>query len=135
MAVYAETSKAVYAVFHDTAPLVEGLSIDEAFLDVRGMERIAGSPREIAQRLRRDVREQVGLPITVGWPGRSSWPRSRAVSPNPTGCSLPADRELAFLHPLPIERLWGVGPVTAAKLHERGSRPSLRWRGWERPLS
>src|SRR5437763_309324 len=66
MSAYADASKAVYRVFEDTAPLVEGLSIDEAFLDVRGMERIAGTPVEIAERLRRDVREHVGLPITVG---------------------------------------------------------------------
>src|SRR5438876_6081312 len=63
---YTDASKAVYAVFDDTSPLVEGLSIDEAFLDVRGMERIAGTPFEIAARLRRDVREHVGLTITVG---------------------------------------------------------------------
>ncbi|HZC30741.1 MAG TPA: DNA polymerase IV, partial [Gaiellaceae bacterium] len=62
MSAYAEASKALYAVFEDTTPLVEGLSIDEAFLDVRGMERIAGTPREIAVRLRRRVREEIGLP-------------------------------------------------------------------------
>src|SRR3954452_16553398 len=66
MAAYSEASKAVYEVFEDTTPLVEGLSIDEAFLDVRGMERIAGKAGDIAVRLRRDVRERVGLPITVG---------------------------------------------------------------------
>ena len=66
MAAYSEASKAVYEVFDDTTPLVEGLSIDEAFLDVRGMERIAGTPVEIAQRLRREVRRRVGLPITLG---------------------------------------------------------------------
>src|SRR3954462_8854374 len=63
---YSEASKEVYRVFEDTTPLVEGLSIDEAFLDVRGLERIAGTPVEIAQRLRRRVLESVGLPITVG---------------------------------------------------------------------
>ena len=66
MGVYAEASKAVFEVFRDTTPLVEGLSIDEAFLDVRGMEQIAGTPTEIAVRLRSEVRERVGLPITVG---------------------------------------------------------------------
>ena len=66
MSAYAEASRAVYRVFEDTSPLVEGLSIDEAFLDVRGMERIAGTPVEIAARLRRNVRERVGLPVTVG---------------------------------------------------------------------
>jgi DNA polymerase-4 len=87
MAAYSEASKAVFELFEDTTPLVEGLSIDEAFLDVRGLERLAGSPSEIAARLRRRVLDEVG-----------------------------------FLHPLPVERLWGVGPVTAAKLHDRGLR-------------
>src|SRR5438093_12653520 len=66
MSAYSEASKAVYRVFEHTSPLVEGLSIDEAFLDVRGLERISGPPPEIAVRLRRDVRERVGLAITVG---------------------------------------------------------------------
>ena len=66
MSAYAEASKAAFRVFDDTSPLVEGLSIDEAFLDVRGLERISGTPIEIAARLRREVRERVGLPITVG---------------------------------------------------------------------
>src|SRR6266545_668734 len=66
MSAYAEASKAVYRVFEDTTPLVEGLSIDEAFLDVRGLRRISGTPTEIAVRLRRNVLERVALPITVG---------------------------------------------------------------------
>src|SRR6478672_6649458 len=63
---YTEASRAMFAVFEDLSPLVEGLSIDEAFLDVRGMRRLSGTPVEIAKRLRRDVRDRVGLPITVG---------------------------------------------------------------------
>src|SRR5258705_5385747 len=66
MTAYSEASKAVFRVFDDASPFVEGLSIDEAFLDVRGMERSVGSPVEIAVQLRPDVRERVGLPITVG---------------------------------------------------------------------
>src|ERR671936_953055 len=66
MSAYSETSKALYRVFEETTPLVEGLSIDEAFLDVRGLRRLAGSPREIAVRLRREVRARVGLRVTVG---------------------------------------------------------------------
>jgi DNA polymerase-4 len=66
MAAYSEASKSVFAVFEDTTPLVEGISIDEAFLDVRGLERLAGSPSEIAERLRGKVFDEVGLPITVG---------------------------------------------------------------------
>src|SRR5512139_3315768 len=66
MSAYSDASKAVFAVFEDTTPLVEGLSIDEAFLDVRGLEGLAGPPEVIAERLRRKVRDEVGLPITVG---------------------------------------------------------------------
>src|SRR5215216_5538687 len=108
MGEYAKASKAVFEVFRQTTPLVEGLSIDEAFLDVGGLAKISGTPTEIAVRLRRDVREQVGLPITVG-------------VARPDGLlEVPPDGELAFLHPLPVERLWGVGPVTAGKLRDRG---------------
>jgi DNA polymerase-4 len=121
MSAYAEASKAVYRVFEDTSPLVEGLSIDEAFLDVRGMRRIAGTPLEIAVRLRRDVRERVGLPITVGVARTKFLAKVASGVAKPDGLLVvPTDRELAFLHPLPIERLWGVGRVTADKLHARG---------------
>jgi DNA polymerase-4 len=121
MAAYSEASKAVYQVFEDTTPLVEGLSIDEAFLDVRGMERIAGTPAEIAVRLRRDVRERVGLPITVGVARTKFLAKVASGVAKPNGLLVVApDRERAFLLPLPVERLWGVGPVTAGKLHDRG---------------
>jgi DNA polymerase IV len=121
MSAYAEASKAVYRVFEDTTPLVEGLSIDEAFLDVRGMRRIAGTPTEIAVRLRRKVRERVGLPITVGVARTKFLAKVASGVAKPDGLLVvPPDRELAFLHPLPVERLWGVGPVTAAKLRELG---------------
>jgi DNA polymerase-4 len=121
MSVYAEASKAIYRVFEDTTPLVEGLSIDEAFLDVRGMRRIAGSPREIAVRLRRAIRERVGLPITVGVARTKFLAKVASGVAKPDGLLLvPPERELAFLHTLPIERLWGVGAVTADKLHRLG---------------
>ena len=120
MSAYSEASRAVFRVFDDTSPLVEGLSIDEAFLDVRGMERIAGTPVEIAARLRRDVREQVGLPITVGVARTKFLAKVASGVAKPDGLLVvPPDGELAFLHPLPVERLWGVGPATAKKLHER----------------
>jgi DNA polymerase IV len=113
----------VYRVFDDTSPLVEGLSIDEAFLDVRGMERIAGSPVEIAARLRRRVLEQVGLPLTVGVARTKFLAKVASGVAKPDGLLVvPPDRELAFLHPLPVERLWGVGPATARKLRARGIR-------------
>ena len=121
MSAYAEASKAIYQVFDDTTPLVEGLSIDEAFLDVRGMERIAGTPQKIAARLRRRVREQVGLPITVGVARTKFLAKVASGVAKPDGLLIvPPAAELGFLHPLPVERLWGVGPVTAAKLRLRG---------------
>jgi DNA polymerase IV len=118
---YSEASKAVYAVFEDMTPSVEGLSIDEAFLDVRGMKRIAGTPTQIAARLRRRVREEVGLPITVGVARTKFLAKVASGVAKPDGLLVvPPDGELAFLHPLPVERLWGVGPVTAAKLRRLG---------------
>jgi DNA polymerase IV len=121
MSAYSEASKAVFEVFRDTTPLVEGLSIDEAFLDVRGMRRIAGSPEQIAARLRRRVREEVGLPITVGVAVTKFLAKVASAVAKPDGLLVvPAGTELAFLHPLPVERLWGVGPVTAGKLHAHG---------------
>jgi DNA polymerase-4 len=118
MSAYSEASKAVFEVFHDTSPVVEGISIDEAFLDVRGMERIAGSPVEIAVRLRNEVRARVGLPITVGVARTKFLAKVASGVAKPDGLLVvPPDRELAFLHPLPVDRLWGVGAVTARKLH------------------
>ncbi len=120
-AAYTEASKAVFAVFEDTTPLVEGISIDEAFLDVGGLRRIAGTPVEIAARLRADVRERVGLAITVGVARTKFLAKVASGVAKPDGLLLvPPDGELAFLHPLPIERLWGVGAKTAEKLHARG---------------
>ncbi|TML17080.1 MAG: DNA polymerase IV [Actinobacteria bacterium] len=121
MSAYAEASKALYRVFDDTTPLVEGLSIDEAFLDVRGMERLAGSPTEIAVRLKRAIRARVGLPVTVGVARTKFLAKVASGVAKPDGLLVvPPDRELAFLHALPVERLWGVGEVTAGKLHRLG---------------
>ena len=121
MSAYAEASKAVYEVFDDTSPVVEGMSIDEAFLDVRGVRRLSGSPTEVAARLRREVRERVGLPITVGIARTKFLAKVASAVAKPDGLLLvPPDGELSFLHPLPVERLWGVGPKTATRLHELG---------------
>jgi DNA polymerase-4 len=118
---YADASRAVFEVFKRTTPLVEGLSIDEAFLDVRGLERISGTPVEIATRLRREVRERVGLPITVVIARTKFLAKVSSGVAKPDGLLVvPPDGELAFLHPLPVERLWGVGAVTARKLRRVG---------------
>ena len=121
MSAYSEASEALYEVFHDTSPVVEGLSIDEAFLDVSGMERMAGTPLEIAVRLRLAARERVGLPITVGVARTKFLAKVASGVAKPDGLLVvPPEGELAFLHPLPVERLWGVGAVTARKLHACG---------------
>jgi DNA polymerase-4 len=121
MSAYSEASKAVFAVFDDTTPIVEGLSIDEAFLDVRGLRRVSGTPTEIAVRLRRAVLDRVGLRITVGVARTKFLAKVASGVAKPDGLLVvPPDAELAFLHPLPVERLWGVGPKTAEKLHARG---------------
>jgi DNA polymerase IV len=120
---YVEASRAMFRVFEDASPLVEGLSIDEAFLDVRGLGHISGSPVEIAARLRRDVRERVGLAVTVGVATTKFLAKVASGVAKPDGLLVvPPGGELVFLHPLPVDRLWGVGPVTATKLRERGIR-------------
>ena len=121
MSAYSEASNSVFEIFRRTSPLVEGLSIDEAFIDVRGMEHMAGTPLEIAERLRREVRDEVGLPITVGIARTKFLSKVASGVAKPDGVLAVAPAgELGFLHRLPIERLWGVGPVTAEKLRQRG---------------
>lgn len=121
MSAYTEASRAVFEVFHDTTPFVEAMSIDEAFLDVGGLRRIAGAPVDIARRLRSEVRERVGLAITVGVARTKFLAKVASGVGKPDGLLVvPPDGELAFLHPLPVEALWGVGPKTAAKLHRHG---------------
>src|SRR6478672_10571566 len=121
MAAYTEASRALFALFEDTTPSVEGLSIDEAFLDVRGMERIAGTPWEIGVRLRRTARERLGLPLTVGIARTKHLAKIASAVAKPDGLLLvPPGDELAFLHPLPVERIWGIGPATAARLNRIG---------------
>ncbi|MET8233902.1 DNA polymerase IV [Micromonospora sp. NPDC005298] len=123
MSAYTAASRAVFEIFRRTTPLVEGLSIDEAFLDVGGLRRLVGAPADIADRLRREVREQVRLPITVGVARTKFLAKVASGVAKPDGLLVVApDGELAFLHPLPVERLWGVGPITAEKLRERRIR-------------
>jgi DNA polymerase-4 len=114
---YVEASRAIFRIFEDASPLVEAMSIDEAFLDVRGLEHIGGTPTQIALRLRRTVRDQVGLPITIGVARTKFLAKVASGVAKPDGLLVvPPDRELAFLHALPVDRLWGVGPATAEKL-------------------
>jgi DNA polymerase-4 len=121
MSAYSQASDAVFDVFRDTTPMVEPLSVDEAFLDVSGPWRVSGTPVEIAAWLRAQVRDRVGLPITVGIARTKFLAKVASQEAKPDGLLLvPPDRELAFLHPLPVRRLWGVGAKTAEKLHAHG---------------
>jgi DNA polymerase IV len=123
MSAYTAASRAVFEIFEQTTPLVEGLSIDEAFLEVGGLRRVSGTPVEIGARLRREVLARVGLPITVGVARTKFLAKVASGVAKPDGLLVVApEGELAFLHPLPVERLWGVGRVTAEKLHGRGLR-------------
>ncbi|WP_297594041.1 DNA polymerase IV [Mycobacterium sp.] len=121
MSAYSRASDAVFEVFRDCTPIVEALSVDEAFLDVGGLRRVSGTPAAIAERLRADVRDRVGLPITVGIARTKFLAKVASQEAKPDGLLLvPPDRELTFLRPLPVRRLWGVGAVTAEKLHAHG---------------
>jgi len=121
MSAYSDASKAVFEVFNDTSPVVEGISIDEAFLDVAGLWRIAGTPTDIAIRLRHNVLDRVGLAITVGVARTKFLAKVASGVAKPDGLLVvPPGGELAFLHPLPVERLWGVGKVSSEKLRQRG---------------
>nr|WP_245599680.1 DNA polymerase IV [Nakamurella lactea] len=118
---YLQASRKVFAIFEDTTPVVEGLSIDEAFLDVGGLGRLAGTPLAIAERLRRRVADEVHLPITVGVARTKFLAKVASGVAKPDGLLLvPPESEREFLHPLPVEALWGVGKVTTAKLHALG---------------
>jgi DNA polymerase-4 len=118
---YVEASRALFEVFDEAAPVVEGLGLEEAVLDVRGLERVSGSPREIAVRLRESVRERVGLPLTVGGASTKVLAKLASRAAKPDGLLVvPAGGERGFLHPLPVELIWGVGPATARKLHAYG---------------
>lgn len=120
---YMTASKHVFEIFRDTTPIVEGISVDEAFLDVGGLRRIAGTPVEIATVLRARVRHEVGLPITVGVARSKFLAKVASAVGKPDGLlEVPPDAELEFLHPLPVRRLWGVGAVTEAKLADAGAR-------------
>lgn len=121
MGAYARASDAVFEVFRDTTPIVEPLSVDEAFLDVSGLHRVSGPPVQIGARLREQVRIRVGLPITVGVARTKFLAKVASQEAKPDGLLLiPPDRELTFLHPLPVRRLWGVGPKSADKLRAHG---------------
>ena len=139
MAAYTEASKAVFEVFEDTTPLVEGLSIDEAFLDVGGLRRIAGTPTEIAARLRRDVRERVGLPITVGVARTKFLAKVASGVAKPDGLLVvPPDARARLPPPAAGRAALGRRPGHRGEAarprhhHGRRGRPARRARRWSR---
>jgi len=118
---YVEESRRVMAIFDDFTPLVEPISIDEAFLDVGGSVHLLGTPVEMGVRLRSRVREEVGLAISVGVATTKFLAKVASQRAKPDGLvAVEPGRELEFLHPLPVNALWGVGPVATDRLSSYG---------------
>lgn len=118
---YAKRSAAVMAILHEITPAVEQISIDEAFLDVTGCERLWGPPLEIGRLIQRRVMDEVSLPVSLGIATSKLVAKVACDLGKPQGLVfVPAGTEAAFLAPLPIERLWGVGKVTGARLRRLG---------------
>ncbi|HSJ96321.1 MAG TPA: DNA polymerase IV [Myxococcota bacterium] len=118
---YGAVSRQVFAIFRRFSPLVEGLSLDEAFLDLTGSERLLGPPRAAGEALRAAVRAEVGLAVSVGIGPSRTIAKLASDAAKPDGLlEVAADAVEAFLHPLPVGRLWGVGPVAEAKLRSAG---------------
>lgn len=107
---YSAASKVVFEIFRRHSPLVEALSIDEAFIDVRGLGHIGGTPLQVATHLREEVREIAGLALTIGIASTKFLAKVASEVAKPDGLvMIPAGSELAFLHPLPVTALWGSG--------------------------
>jgi DNA polymerase IV len=120
---YQRLGDAVIRVFYDFTPLVERISIDEAFLDVAGAVRLFGSPTEIAAAIRRRVRSEIGLPVSIGVARTKHLAKVASQVAKPDGLVVVEQAaEQAFLDPLPVDLIWGVGPVTSARLAESGIR-------------
>lgn len=128
---YSEVSREIHRVFESYTPLVEGISLDEAFLDVTGATRLFGPAHDIARSIRDRIRDELGLGCSVGvapvkflakLASEAAKPTAslRGVVAGPGVFVIEPGRELEFLHPLPIEALWGVGPATAARLRRLG---------------
>lgn len=119
--VYRSVSADVMALLGQVTPVLEQLSVDEAFLDVAGARRRLGPPARIGGLIRRRVREELGLPCTVGAAGVKFVAKMASTAAKPDGLLVvPPERTLEFLHPLPVGRLWGVGPKAAEALRRRG---------------
>src|SRR5688572_15754173 len=118
---YLDYSDRVMEIFERFTPDIEQISVDEAFLDVRGSEHLFGPAPEIAREIRRLVREEIGLPVSIGVATTKHLAKVASQVAKPDGLVLvDAGREREFLHPLPVRLLWGVGPVTEERLADRG---------------
>jgi DNA polymerase-4 len=118
---YLDLSSQVMEVLEDASPIIEQISIDEAFLDVRGSTHLLGTPSTIARRIRARVADEMGLPISIGIASTKFLAKIASARAKPGGLVVvPYGAELDFLHPLPVEAMWGVGRVTAANLHRYG---------------
>jgi len=123
MARYQEVSEHVMEIFHSFTPWVEPISLDEAFLDVTGSQKLLGTGREIAVAIRKKVEEQEGITCSVGIAPSKFIAKLASNHCKPNGMlEITSDRILTFLHPLPIQAMWGVGPKTAEVLERLGLR-------------
>jgi len=123
MARYQEVSGHVMEIFHSFTPWVEPISLDEAFLDVTGSQKLLGTGREIAVAIRKKVEEQEGITCSVGIAPSKFIAKLASANCKPNGMlEITSDRILTFLHPLPIQAMWGVGPKTAEVLERLGLR-------------
>jgi DNA polymerase-4 len=123
MARYQEVSEHVMEIFHSFTPWVEPISLDEAFLDVTGSQKLLGAGREIAVAIRKKVEEQEGITCSVGIAPSKFIAKLASANCKPNGMlEITSDRILTFLHPLPIQAMWGVGPKTAEVLERLGLR-------------
>jgi len=121
MSVYQRESRRIFGVFARFTPAVEGISLDEAFLDLTGTERLWGDPARTAERLRREVRAETGLAVSVGLAPVKLVAKIASDLAKPDGLLVvPPGQVAAFLAPLPVGRIWGVGPVAQARLERAG---------------
>jgi DNA polymerase-4 len=128
---YHEASELMFAVLHDVSPLVEPLSVDEAFVDLTGTERLLGPADEVARGIRRRIRAELGVTASVGVAPNKFVAKIASDLDKPDGLTIVApDRVHAVLDPLPIERMWGVGPATATRFHALGVKTIGQLRAW-----
>ena len=118
---YAEISAKVMEIFESFTPYVEPISLDEAFMDVTGAQKLLGTPREIGQAIRKRVHDECGITCSVGIASNKFIAKLASGHCKPNGLlEIPDDRVISFLHPLPVRDLWGVGPKTAEQLERLG---------------